>query len=205
MAAPDATPKPALVAILAIVILAVVAVSGVYLLMGPLPDGFERPALTDVLAITASVIAPIVSIAAAYYGITIALKATTESAELTRRATETSLQAAENFTTAITNITIDLHNQNVQLIETLQRGGTFADGVSATDAAPTAPPAHARSVPTATGAIHVVPSTGPNPTVDTPQPTPAGQHANADDIGLGQDRSQAGSENQPASTSSTTS
>ncbi|TFV97981.1 hypothetical protein [Orlajensenia leifsoniae] len=203
MAAPDATPKPALVAILAIVILAVVAVSGVYLLMGPLPDGFERPALTDVLAITASVIAPIVSIAAAYYGITIALKATTESADLTRRATETSLQAAENFTTAITNITIDLHNQNVQLIETLQRGGTFADGVSATDAAPPTP-GHARSVPTATGAIHVVPSTGPNPTVDTPQPTPAGQHANADDIGLGQDRSQAGSENQPASSSSST-
>ncbi|KQX05376.1 MULTISPECIES: hypothetical protein [unclassified Leifsonia] len=189
MAAQDATPKPALVAILAIVILAVVAVSGVYLLMGPLPDGFERPALTDVLAITASVIAPIVSIAAAYYGITIALKATTESAELTRRATETSLQAAENFTTAITNITIDLHNQNVQLIETLQRGGTFADVSSTTDVAPSA----ARSVPTATGAIHVVPTTGPNSTVDTPQPTPAGQHANADDIGLGQDRPQTAS------------
>ncbi|KQO96770.1 hypothetical protein [Leifsonia sp. Leaf264] len=184
MAAQDATPKPALVAILAIVLLAVVAVSGVYLLMGPLPDGFERPALTDVLAITASVIAPIVSIAAAYYGITIALKATTESADLTRRATETSLQAAENFTTAITNITVDLHNQNVQLIETLQRGGAFAESGSTTDAAPPAA-GHARSVPTATGAIHVVPSTGPTPTFDGAPPTPASQHVNADDVGLG--------------------
>ncbi|MET0974233.1 MAG: hypothetical protein ABWX82_01025 [Leifsonia sp.] len=168
MAAPEATPKPALVAILAIVVLAVVALAGVYLLMGPVPDGFDRPALTDVLAITASVIAPIVSIAAAYYGVTIALKASSEATQIMRRATETSLEAADNFTTAITNITVDLHNQNLQLIESLQRGGAFAAGPDDD---------HARSVPTATGSTSVVRSA----------PTPASQHVNTSDVGLPDD------------------
>lgn len=170
MAAPDATPRPTLVAILSIVVLAVVALSGIVLLIAPLPDGFERPALTDVLAITASVIAPIVAIAAAYYGVTLALKASSESTQTMREATKTSLEAAENFTTAITNITVDLHNQNLALIESLQRGGAFDR--SATDAA------HPRSVPTATGPGAVV----------VASPTPAAQHANSGDVGLGSEK-----------------
>lgn len=163
----ETSPKPALVAIIAIAVLAILTVAGVYLVMGPLPDGAQRPALTDVLAIIGAVVAPIVSIAAAYYGVTIALKANSESQRIIRDATRASLETADGFTTAVTNITMDLHNQNLQLIEALQRGGAF-DPASG---------GRGSSVPRAYEATN----TGSTSTgATTPAPRRASDHANVE-------------------------
>lgn len=161
---PDSNPKPTLVTTLSIVVLAVLALSGIYLIVGPVPEGFDRPSTSDVLAIIGTVVAPIVAVAAAYYGVSIALKTSAESRQLIEQSTKGALEAADSFTTAVSNITIDLHNQNLDLIQALQRTGAFSRDLEE--------PAGVHIRDTASGAVQ------------TPRPRPASEHANTGDVGL---------------------